>query len=73
MIKDPPCNAGDVGLIPGQGTEIPHAQEQLSPCTGTTEAQLASIRQMSRQVSRSSAGEYQADEKAGVARVSCRL
>ena len=39
-------------------------------------AQLASIRPMSRQVSRGSAGEYQADEQAGVAglswRVSCR-
>ena len=31
-------------------------------------APLASIRQMSRQVSRGSAGEYQADEQAGVAR-----
>ena len=30
-------------------------------------AQLASIRQMSRQVSRGSAGEYQSDERAGVA------
>ena len=29
-------------------------------------AQLASIRQMSRQVSRGTAGEYQADEQAGV-------
>ena len=28
---------------------------------------------MSRQVSRGSAGEYQADEQAGVTRVSCRL
>ena len=32
-------------------------------------AQLASIRQMSRQVSRGSVGEYQADEQAGVARL----
>ena len=37
------------------------------------EAQLASIRQMSRQVSRGSAGEYQADEQAGVARLSWRV
>ena len=35
---------------------------------GTSVAQLASIRQMSRQVSRGSAGEYQEDEQAGVAR-----
>ena len=36
-------------------------------------AQLASIRQMSGQVSRSSAGEYQADEQAGVARLWWRV
>ena len=36
-------------------------------------AQLASIRQMSRQVSRGSAGEYQADERAGVAQLSWRV
>ena len=24
MVKNPPCNAGDVGSVPGQGTEIPH-------------------------------------------------
>ena len=36
-------------------------------------AQLASIRQMSRQVSRGSAGEYQADEQAGVARLRWRV
>ena len=35
--------------------------------------QLASIRQMSGQVSRGSAGEYQADERAGVARLSWRV
>ena len=32
-------------------------------------AQLASVRQMSSQVLRGSAGEYQADEQAGVARL----
>ena len=36
-------------------------------------AQLASITQMSGQVSCGSAGEYQADEPAGVARLSWRL
>ena len=24
-VKNPPYNAGDVGLIPGQGTKISHA------------------------------------------------
>ena len=36
-------------------------------------AQLASIRQMSRQVSRGSGGEYQADEQAGGARLWWRV
>ena len=40
MVKNLPCNAGDVGLIPGRGTKIPHAAEQLSPCAVMTEPQL---------------------------------
>ena len=31
MVKNLPCNVGSMGLIPGQGTWIPHATEQLSP------------------------------------------
>ena len=31
VVKNPPYNSGDVGLIPGLGTEIPPAMEQLSP------------------------------------------
>ena len=30
MVKNPPCNAGDVGSIPGWGTKIPHVAEELS-------------------------------------------
>ena len=30
VVKNSPCNAGDVGLIPGWGTKIPHMGEQLS-------------------------------------------
>ena len=37
MVKNPPSNAGDVGLIPGQGTKIPHAVGQLDPGTATRE------------------------------------
>ena len=37
VVKNPPCNAGDAGSIPGQGTKIPHALGQVSPCTTTTE------------------------------------
>ena len=37
MVKNPPSNAEDMGLIPGQGTKIPHAAEQLSPRITTTE------------------------------------
>ena len=31
MVKNVPCNAGNAGSIPGQGTLIPHAEELLSP------------------------------------------
>ena len=37
VVKNPPYNAGDAGLIPGQGTGIPHATGQLSPRATTTE------------------------------------
>ena len=30
VVKNPSCNARDAGLIPGQGTKIPHAAGQLS-------------------------------------------
>ena len=31
MVKNLPSNAGHVGLIPGQGSKIPHAVGQLNP------------------------------------------
>ena len=37
VVKNPPCNAGDAGLIPGQGTKISHAAGQLSLHATTTE------------------------------------
>ena len=37
VVQNPPYNAGDAGLIPGQGTKIPHAAGQLSLCATTTE------------------------------------
>ena len=36
MVKNPPYNAGFVGLIPDQGTKIPHAVGQLSLRATTT-------------------------------------
>ena len=36
VVKNPPANAGDMGLSPGPGRP-PLAAEQLSPCTTTTE------------------------------------
>ena len=30
MVKNLPCNAGDMGSIPGRGTQIPHVMGQLS-------------------------------------------
>ena len=38
VVENPPCNAGNAGLIPGQGTKIPHAMEQLSLPTTTRES-----------------------------------
>ena len=40
MHENPPANAGDVGSIPGQGTKIPHAVEQLSLRASGTEPKL---------------------------------
>ena len=37
VVENLPCNAEDMGSIPGLGTKIPHAVEQLSACTATTE------------------------------------
>ena len=39
VVKNPPANAGDTGLSPGPG-RLPHATEQLSLCTTTTEPAL---------------------------------
>ena len=38
VVKNLPCNAGDVGLIPGQVTMNLHAENRLSHCATTTEA-----------------------------------
>ena len=38
VVKSPPCNAGEVGLIPGQRTKISHAKEQWSPSVSTKES-----------------------------------
>ena len=38
VVKNPPCNAGDSGLILGQGTKIPHTVKQLYPHATATEA-----------------------------------
>ena len=37
VVKNPSCNAGDAGSIPGWGTKIPYATGQLSPHATTTE------------------------------------
>jgi len=37
VVKSLPANAGDMGSIPGPGTKIPHAVEQLRPDATTTE------------------------------------
>ena len=37
MVKKPPYDAGDAGLIPGLGTKIQHAVGQLNLRATTTE------------------------------------
>ena len=37
VLKSLACNAGDLGLIPGPGTKIPHASEKVSPLATITE------------------------------------
>ena len=38
MVKNPPCNAGDLGAIPGGGTKILYATDLLSPRAATRES-----------------------------------
>ena len=40
MVENLPCNSGNAGLIPGQGTKIPYAIEHLSPCATTRESAI---------------------------------
>ena len=40
MVKNAPCNVGNLGSIPGQGTKIPHAEEQLNLSAATRESIL---------------------------------
>ena len=37
MVKNPTSNGGDQGLIPGQGTKIPHSLGKLSRHAATRE------------------------------------
>ena len=46
VIRSLPCNAGDMSSIPGQGTKIPYAKEQLSPLTATRETMCCKERSL---------------------------
>ena len=37
VVKNPPCSAGEVGLIPGQGTKIPTCCRATKPARRNTE------------------------------------
>ena len=39
-VENMPSNTGDMGLIPGQGTKIPHASGQLRLRTATREKSM---------------------------------
>ena len=45
VVKNPPCEAGYIGLIPGQGTKIPHGAEaaakSLQSCPDSATPQTA--------------------------------
>ena len=49
MVKNLPFNAGDVSSIPGPGTRIPHAVEQLSLCASNRGQVLWSVNTTSRE------------------------
>ena len=42
-VKNSLCNTGDMGLISGQGTKIPHAVGQLSLSTTMREACMVQV------------------------------
>ena len=44
VVKNPPCNAGDTGSIPGRENKIPCVAEQLSLCA-TTKTQGSQIKE----------------------------
>ena len=44
VVKNPPCNAGDAGLIAGQRTKISHAEEQLRLHMATTDRMPYNLR-----------------------------
>ena len=48
MVKNPPYNAGDMGSVTGWGTRIPHATEQPSLGTITTESKGSERSHMTR-------------------------
>lgn len=41
VVRDLPSNVGNVGSIPGRGSKMPHASEQLNPPMTTRESQQA--------------------------------
>ena len=50
VVKNRPCNAELRRSIPGQGTRIPYAAEQLTPRTTTAEPTPQSLRATAREL-----------------------
>ena len=46
VVKNVPCSAGDIDLIPGRGTKIPLATKQLSLRAATTEPECRNSHHM---------------------------
>ena len=44
LVKNPPCNTGDMGSNPGWGTKIPHARDQLKAPSANSACVLRRVR-----------------------------
>ena len=46
VVENLPCYAGGMSSIPGWGTRIPCAAEQLSPCTSTRKSPWTAMKHL---------------------------
>ena len=69
MIKNSPSNAGDAGLILGQGTKIPHVTGPATkPTTETTESACEDPAQPKKKKKRNIVGKWETSSLNGIKR-----